>query len=249
VTGHAFRRAAVLALVAAALCLAAGAPARADGDAAAGEKLLAARCAGCHNLTGPSPGTAALLRARKGPDLFYAGNKYRPGWIEAWLQDPKRIRPAGMYYGDHVKATDKWDVVDETTLAPHVKLAKEDAEAAAAALMTRKAKADLLKGVKVEDASLSLVMGDLMFDKFKGCIACHQSAPDYGGFSGPELYTAARRLTPAYLYSYMKNPQAWDPAIWMPVMPLSDTDLNKLVKYLDLIAAESAKAGDAKEGE
>jgi mono/diheme cytochrome c family protein len=238
------RRITTLGLLAAALCLAPGGQALADGDAAAGEKLLAARCAGCHNLTGPSPGTPAALRARKGPDLFYAGEKYRAGWITKWLQAPARIRPAGMYYGDHVKATDKWDTVDTATLAPHVRLSEDDAEAAEAALMTRKAKAALLKGVEVKPASVSLAMGDLMFDKFKGCIACHQSAPDYGGFSGPELYTAARRLTPAYMYSYMKNPQAWDPGIWMPVMPLKEADLNKLVRYLELVADAHEQEGD-----
>jgi mono/diheme cytochrome c family protein len=226
-------------LLGAALWLGAGVPAWADGKAAGGEAVLAARCAGCHNLSGPSPASLEALRERKGPDLFYAGNKYREEWLAHWLRNPTRIRPAGMFYGKHIKATDKWDTVDETTLQPHVKLPEDDAEVVAKALMTRKAKADLLKGVEVKPASISLAMGDLMFDKFKGCVACHESAPDYGGFSGPELYDAARRLTPEYLYSYMKDPQAWDPRIWMPNMHLSDTDLDKLITYFQLIAKEN----------
>jgi mono/diheme cytochrome c family protein len=224
------------ALCVAALAALAPAPARADEG---GEKLLAARCAGCHNLAGTAPHAPRDLWDRKGPDLSYAGDKYREAWVKAWLQAPRRIRPAGAFYGRHIKATDQWDTVDTASLKPHPSLSKGDADRAADALMTRHARHALVDGVKVPEASISLAMGDLMFDKFKGCVACHQSAPDYGGFSGPELYTAYRRLQPAYLYSYMKDPQAWDPGVWMPVMPLSDTDLGKLIHYLELIAKEN----------
>lgn len=209
--------------------------------AADGEAMLAERCAGCHNLTGPAPATVEAVRTRKGPDMFYAGNKYRREWLVAWLQKPTRIRPAGMFYGDHIKTGETWDVVDTATLPDHVALGKADAEAAAAALMRRTAKADLVAGVTVEPVSLSLMMGDLMFDKFKGCIACHMSGKDYGGFSGPELYTAYDRLQPAYIYSYMRNPQAWDPKVWMPNPGLQEIDLNKLVRYLELVAEAEKK--------
>lgn len=202
------------------------------------EGILAGKCAACHDLAGPAPATLKALWARKGPDLFYAGDKYRAGWIAAWLQAPVRIRPAGMFYAEHVQATDPRDVVDEAGLPPHPALPKDEAAAVAAALMNRKAKAALVDGVKVEKVSLSTVMGDLMFDKFKGCIACHRTGPDYGGLSGPELYTAADRLRPEFMWAYMQNPQAFDPKIWMPNMHLSPADLNKLVQYLEMIGGE-----------
>lgn len=204
----------------------------------AGGALLTERCASCHNLTGPATTTVEGIRARKGPDLFYAGDKFRAEWLEGWLQKPARIRPAGAFYGDHIKATDKWDVVDESTLAAHPSLSAADARLSAAALMQRHAGRERLQGVKVEEVSLPMFMGDMLFDKFKGCIACHQSGRDYGGLSGPELYTAAERLRPEFMYSYMQNPQAWDPRIWMPNMHLAAEDLNKLVTYLQMIAGE-----------
>jgi mono/diheme cytochrome c family protein len=203
-----------------------------------GEALLAGKCAGCHDLTGPAPTTLKALWARGGPDLFYAGDKYREAWIAEWLQAPKRIRPAGMFYAEHIQATDKWDVVDEGGLKPHTTLPADEAKAVAAALMKHKGKTALVAAAKVEPATLSTVMGDLMFDKFKGCIACHRSGPDYGGASGPELYTAAKRLRPEYMWAYMKDPQAFDPRIWMPNMHLQAADLNKLVRYLQMIAEE-----------
>ncbi len=53
-------------------------------------RMLQKDCASCHNLTGPAPQTLQALWDRKGPDLFYAGNKYRQEWLVAWLQKPRR---------------------------------------------------------------------------------------------------------------------------------------------------------------
>lgn len=210
----------------------------ASGAELPGNALLNDRCASCHNLAGPAPDTVEGIRDRKGPDLFYAGNKYRPEWLVAWLQAPTRIRPAGMFYGHHTRSTDKWDVVDPDGLTEHVRLEPSEAENVTAALMERRAMAEFVAGVPVKKVRLSPMMGNLMFNKFKGCISCHRSSPDYGGLSGPELYTAANRLTPEYLYAYMRNPQGVDPRIWMPNPNLNERDLNRFVRYMEIIAAK-----------
>jgi len=72
----------------------------------------------------------------------------------------------------------------------------------------------------------------MLFAKLRGCSACHQSAPDKGGQSGPELYSAGDRLQPDYILSYIANPQALDPGVWMPALGLSDQDLKRLTAYL-----------------
>src|ERR1035438_6562740 len=92
-----------------------------------GSAILTQRCAGCHNLTGPAPKTLKELWARKGPDLFYAGNKYRAEWLRAWLQKPTRIRVAGEFYADHVRSGEKSDEVDTAALEPHLALTAADA--------------------------------------------------------------------------------------------------------------------------
>ncbi len=203
-----------------------------------GMAVLEARCSGCHDLKGPTPQTLEALRDRKGPDLFYAGNKYRREWLVEWLQKPVRIRPAGMYYGRHIRSTPDGDVIDASTLEPHPALDAATARAVAATLMTFKAKGELIHAGEFKPGHISLSMGELMFDKFRGCLACHEIEPGYGGLSGPEVYTVGRRLQPDYMISYMRDPQAWDPRIFMPNKHLKDSDLQKFVRYFEALSKE-----------
>lgn len=207
-----------------------------DGDA-----ILDRQCAGCHNLAGPAPATLAELQNRKGPDLFYAGNKYKREWIVEWLQSPSTIRPAGMYYGKHVKLGAKADELDTENVGSHPTLDAGAAKAVAAALMKRKAKSNLINAGEYKTGSIAKSFGEMMFDKFRGCLACHEIEPGYGGLSGPEVYTAAERLQEDYLISFMRDPQAWDPRAFMPGYSLSDGDLQKFVHYFRALAAEGSK--------
>lgn len=205
-----------------------------------GDTVLQKDCSGCHNLTGPAPQNVQALWERKGPDLFYAGNKYRQGWLVSWLQKPVALRPAGEFYGRHILSTPTGDQVDPSGLKPHSALDKENAEAVAASLMKLKPHDDLINKEHIEPGSISRSMGGMVFDKFLGCIACHRTEPDYGGLSGPELYTAGTRLQPEFIASYIRSPQAWDPKIWMPNKHVTDANIQKLVRYLELLSKEDA---------
>ncbi len=198
--------------------------------------ILKSQCEACHKLTGPAPVTLKVLWARKGPDLFYAGNKYQRDWLAAWLQKPVRIRPAGEFYRQHIKPGPKHDVVDQSTLKPHLSLSKPDANAVADALMTLKGDHDLVAREKLVPGPSP--MGQMLFEKIYGCIACHQDEPGYGGMSGPELYTAGKRLQPKFMLSYIRSPQAWDPKIWMPNKHVPEANIQKLVNYLIELSGE-----------
>jgi hypothetical protein len=206
------------------------------------EVSLQKDCSPCHNLTGPAAQTLQAAFAKKGPDLFYAGNKYRQEWLGAWLQKPERIRPAGMYYGDHIKPGVKSDEIDTATIAKHVALSKTDATAVAAELIKLRPHDDLIAKEKIEPGTISKLMGEMAFDKFLGCMACHLIEPEFGGLSGPELYTAAKRLQPEYIASFIRNPQAWEPKAWMPNKHVSEANIQKLVRYLDVLGKETANA-------
>lgn len=207
-----------------------------------GAEILKSQCANCHNLTGPAPATLKDLWARKAPDLFYAGNKFRKEWLVAWLQKPVRLRPAGMFYAALLQPGDKAESVDTSKLSPHIALNAAQATSVTDALMKLKAHDDLIAKEKIEPGSIALSMGEMVFDKFNGCLACHQIEPEYGGLSGVELYTAGKRLQAEYIASFIRNPFAWDPKIWMPNKHVSDANIVKLVRYLDALAKESTNA-------
>lgn len=195
-------------------------------------------CASCHNLTGPSPSTVKEVWERKGPDLFYAGVKYKKEWLEAWLQKPTTIRPAGMFYANNIKPGPKRDVIDESKIKTHPALSKKDAHEVAESLMKLKAKSELIKLGDFDKRTISTMMGEMAFDKFTGCMACHQIEPGYGGLSGPEVYTAANRLQEDYMMSFIRNPQAWDPKTMMPNKHISEENIQKIVAYFKALSAE-----------
>ncbi|PKO85001.1 MAG: cytochrome C [Betaproteobacteria bacterium HGW-Betaproteobacteria-11] len=213
-----------------------------SGTAVAEEGLLQKDCATCHNISGPVAQTLKEALAKKGPDLSYAGNKYLQKWIVSWLQKPTRIRPAGMYYGDHIKPGPKGDEIDVSTLTDHVAISKEDATAIAAELMKLKPHDDLIAKEKIVPGTITKQMGEMNFDKFQGCMTCHLIEPEYGGFSGPQVYTAANRLQPEFMASFIRNPQAWEPKTWMPNKHVSDSGIQKLVQYLEMLSKEAVNA-------
>jgi len=203
------------------------------------ELLKQHNCSSCHALTGSAPDTLAKLWQRKGPDLFYAGNKYRQDWLEAWLQDPKRIRPTGMFYMDHIKPGAKRNMVDASTLSQHVQLNANDARVIASALSSLNANSTLIQAEKHNPSLTPGPLGEMMFDKIYGCMACHQIEPGFGGMSGPEIYTAGKRLKPTFILSYIRSPQAWDPKIWMPNTHLPDNNIQKLANYIISLSEEN----------
>jgi cytochrome c2 len=211
-------------------------------SAADGMTILKTDCAGCHNLKGQAAQTLQALWDQKGPNLFYAGNKYRREWLVEWLKKPVRIRPAGEFYGNHIKPGPKGDIIDISTLADHVALSGDDARAVTEELMKLTPHDDLIVKEKIEPGSIDKMMGEMNFDKFWGCMACHLIEPDYGGLSGPELYTAAKRLQPEFIASFIRNPQAWEPKTWMPNKGVSEGALKKMVYYLEALSKETANA-------
>ncbi len=60
-----------------------------------GEHTVKTICIQCHRIEGkPMP-----RETKQAPDLIWAGNKYQPQWLAAWLQDPKqRLYPLGYDY-------------------------------------------------------------------------------------------------------------------------------------------------------
>lgn len=205
-----------------------------------GKQWVEANCASCHALERPDYqdlGHAERI-TRKGPPLYFAGNKFRAEWLESWLQNPQRIRPAGVFPPAAVKVTDDGDVIDTAALGEHPALSADEARQATEYLMSLRAFDDLIAATNYEPGTIAARMGQLNFSKFNGCDACHQDSANSGGFSGPELYTAWQRLQPKFIASFIANPVAWDPNTLMPKADLNESAVARLSDYLKLIGEE-----------
>lgn len=197
-----------------------------------GWKTLNTQCIACHAVKKPATQDLDHIWKRKGPDLYYAGDKFRHDWLVKWLQKPTMIRPGGVFYRHVVMSGPKGDVIDTSKLTKHPRLTAIEAEAVAKVLMSlHGASGHILKGSAPTTAKGGRI-GQMFFVKLRGCASCHQGSHGKGGESAPELYDAGVRLQPDYIYSYTKDPQSFDPHVWMPHLELSKRDLARLTGYL-----------------
>lgn len=206
-----------------------------------GRRIFENQCASCHATNPPDADGDHLDRIwrRKGPDLYHAGDKFREEWLRDWLQAPSRIRPGAELYARHVDAGADGDVIDDDTIEPHPSVDADTAESLTAYLMGLRAPEGFIEDVAIDKPSrIDAKMGRLFFKKLRGCAACHQDGAGEGGLSGPQLYTAGARLKPEYVYSYTKNPQKFDPGVWMPDLGLNETDLKRLTAYVLSLSEE-----------
>lgn len=204
-------------------------------EAADGKAVIdAKKCGDCHKLAGPAVKTIADILKRKAPDLFYAGSKFQEGWLVGFLQKPIQLRPAGTVYLNNIKTNDKG--VDEITGVAGCasKLSKDEAEAAAKYLMTLK-DANMKTGV-IKVGEYSKVKAKKIFGTDEGCNACHKATlrgdEPAGGLSCPTIFNAGDRLNADWVASFIKDPQYWDPKVWMPKRELDDATIELLTQFV-----------------
>lgn len=203
-----------------------------------GAAMVNSECASCHAIEQPAEATPARGLA---PPLYFSGNKFRRTWLVQWLQAPERIRPAGYNPALHTLSTAEGDVVDQASLVAHVSVDENKAVEIADYLMSLQPFTDQLNDVAYSPGTISWRMGQLNFGKFNGCDSCHRDAPDYGGVSAPELYTAWDRLQPAFIASVIKDPTQWQADTLMPDTDLNDGVVSKLANYLKVTAEDDTE--------
>jgi mono/diheme cytochrome c family protein len=205
----------------------------AGAHAGTGAELLKQQCIACHAIAKPDKQDLAHIWERKGPDLHYAGDKFNRDWLVAWLQDPVAIRAGGVMYSKVVKgsADKSADTIDASKLVPHPKLSAADAALAADALMALKTPGLVEQGA-YKNAPPNMMMASMLFSKLRGCTSCHAAKPGGAPQSGPELYDGGARLQPDYVVSYIRDPQKFDPHVWMPKLGLTEADVQKLASYI-----------------
>lgn len=198
--------------------------------AADGKSLVNSnKCGSCHKMKGPAVKTIAEVLKRKAPDLFYAGSKFNKEWLVGFIQSPTMIRPAGTVYLNNIKTEGDKDVVVPPPKCPS-KLSAGDAGAVADYLMTLK-DASMKTGTAKLGKFSKARARNFMFKK-EACNACHTFPKRGGGISCPTFEGIGTRLAPDWIYSFVKDPQHWDPKIWMAKREFAENELQLMVNYL-----------------
>jgi cytochrome c553 len=192
-------------------------------DAAAGKKAFqAGKCDGCHYTEGPAKEkTIADQLAKKGPELWYAGSKFKKDWLNKWLQNPVPIRPLA------------YNSLTEKNKGDHPKLTAADA-----ASMT-----DFLMNLTSKDVAAGVVQakknpkGNQIFTQKMPCGGCHQYRDKgrvLGGLNGPALTDAGGRLNPDWILAYLQKPAVFKPVKAMPTFVgiLNDGDMKSVAAHV-----------------
>ena len=189
------------------------------------EEISTNGCRECHRLSSKEK------KSDKGPDLFYAGDKFYKNWLTKFLQSPKVIREVNVF--------SESDFLNKKHKAsnPHVALAKEGAERVANFLMTLRL--PNLEVGKVNKEPLSKgerAKTKILFERSFGCISCHRTlnlvGKVRGGVSGPSLVNSGLRLKPDWIFHWLKTPQKFMYEGRMPVYDLDEETTIRITKYI-----------------
>jgi mono/diheme cytochrome c family protein len=180
-----------------------------------GDLIRRYRCLSCHQL-GDRGGDISTA------PLTYEGSKVRRDWLVDYLVLSYTLRPI---------LTDRM---------PVFRMTREQAVLLADALenfyVDPSIAEDPFAGRPAADADP--VEGQRLYTSL-GCRACHILGAN-GGYYGPPLTEAAKRLKPGWIFTWLKGPQRWRADVRCPDYGLSDTDALRLTAYLGTLRGGAA---------
>ena len=194
-------------------------------------------CGSCHTRKGPETRIPPPARhGIKGPTLWYAGSKFRPGFLAKWLAEPEPFR--GVIYGTMKRGK-----------YPHPALPEKEAAKVAAYLESLK-DPQMPVGVVPRWKKVPrkvLRRARILFQKKQPCYSCHmvsirktvyRAKIEVGGHSAPHFREAGRRLNPDFIVAFLKKSVRYNPNGRMPVYgdkpftKLSEKDFLALAAYI-----------------
>ncbi len=175
----------------------------------AGQLMTNMNCLSCHRIHGRGGDMA--------PDLTWEGSAVQRQWLDAFLKNPNTLRPSlirrmpkfNLSDSDRAELTDYMMTVYQTPAFERDSMP-----------LTGYAPAEVEQGRQ------------LFYSKY-GCQACHiVNAQQDKGYIGPVLTQVGSRLTAAWIYQWLKNPQALRPGTTEPNQNMSDDDARALTAFL-----------------
>jgi len=168
------------------------------------------RCLSCHQIGDRGGDTSTA-------PLTYEGSKVRRDWLADYLVISYTLRPI---------LTDRM---------PVFRMPREEATLLADALedfyVDPAIPDDPFAGRSSSDADP--LEGQRLYTTL-GCRACHILGSS-GGYYGPPLTEAGKRLRPGWIFAWLKGPQRWRADVRCPNYALTDTDALRLTAYLETL--------------
>jgi cytochrome c1 len=175
----------------------------------AGQLINDLSCFECHTINGRGGDMA--------PDLTWEGSSVQRDWLVQFLRNPNTLRPA------LIRRMPKFNLTDAeiTTLTDYI--------------MT------VYQSPKIDRDSMPLAgysagqveLGKQLYYSKYSCQGCHIiDTKQDKGYIGPTLTHVGSRLTAAWIYNWMKDPQALRPGTQEPKRNMSDDDARALTAFL-----------------
>jgi mono/diheme cytochrome c family protein len=174
----------------------------------AGQLMSDLACFSCHAINGRGGDMA--------PDLTWEGSSVQRQWLEEFLKNPNTLRPA------LIRRMPKFNLSDSeiTELSDYIMTVYQTPAFDRDSMPAGYPPAEVEQGKQ------------LFYSKY-GCQSCHivDSKVDKG-YVGPTLTHVGSRLNAAWIYHWLKNPQALRPGTIEPNRGMNDEDARALTAFL-----------------
>ena len=175
----------------------------------AGKLMTDLACFSCHRINGHG-GTMA-------PDLTWEGSSVQRQWLIDFLKNPNTLRPA------LIRRMPKFNLTDGEVneLTDYIMTVYQNPQV----------DRDSMPPSGYPQGQVEL--GKQLFYGKYACQGCHivDTKADKG-YIGPTLTQVGSRLTAAWIFAWMKNPQALRPGAMEPNRAMSDEDARALTAFL-----------------
>jgi mono/diheme cytochrome c family protein len=175
----------------------------------AGQIITDLACFSCHAINGRGGDMA--------PDLTWEGSSVQRKWLEDFFRNPGTLRPA------LIRRMPKFNLTNEevTTLTDYVM----------AVYQTPEFERDSMPESGYSPTQVE--QGRQLFYSKYACRSCHiVDGKADKGYIGPTLTSVGSRLTGAWVYHWLKNPQALRPGTTEPNRNMTDDEAKSLTAFL-----------------
>ena len=175
----------------------------------AGKLVTDLACLSCHRFNGRGGDMA--------PDLSWEGSSVQRQWLTDFLHNPNTLRPSLIRRMPRFNLSDS----DNKELTDYILSVYQSPAIDAEFTLAASTSPDAVEHGR-----------QLFYSKY-ACQSCHiVDTKTDKGYIGPTLTQVGSRLTPAWVYAWLKNPQALRPGTIEPNQNLSDEDARALTVFL-----------------